>query len=76
MRPAHKSISAGVWIVREQAEFNYEAALKERPNLGLRLLPFRRSQSDSQLLFYSQNWGKVYLYVNKTLRWKPSLPNH
>ena len=27
MRPAHKSISAGVWIVREQADSNYEAAL-------------------------------------------------
>ena len=27
MRPAHKSISAGVWIVREQACFTLEAAL-------------------------------------------------
>ena len=26
MRPAHKSISAGVWMVREQADSNYEAA--------------------------------------------------
>jgi len=52
MRPAHKTISAGVWMVREQAVSHFEAALySEHPNLVLRPLPFRRSPSDSQLLF-------------------------
>jgi cold-inducible RNA-binding protein len=54
MRPAHKTISAGVWIVREQACFTLRSRSLEHPNLVLRPLPFRRSQSDSQLLFHTQ----------------------
>src|SRR5712692_7842031 len=39
-------------MVREQACFKLQKPLfREHPNLVLRPLPFRRSQSDSQLLF-------------------------
>src|SRR5712692_4251304 len=39
-------------MVREQACFKLQKPLfREHPNLVLRSLPFRRSQSDSQLLF-------------------------
>src|SRR5829696_6225977 len=58
MRPAHKTISAGVLEVREQACFHISKPLcKEHPNLVLRPLPFRRSQSDSQLLFIPKRKG-------------------
>jgi cold-inducible RNA-binding protein len=52
MRPAHKSISAGVLDSSRAGLFQIPKPLfLEHPNLVLRPLPFRRSQSDSQLLF-------------------------
>jgi len=52
MRPAHKTISAGVWIVREQACYK----LRSRSFKSIRTWSFDRyrfaeAQSDSQLLF-------------------------
>ena len=62
MRPAHKTISAGVWIVREQACFPLRSrSFVEHPNLVLRPLPFRRSQSDSQLLSFPKGEGYIYM---------------
>jgi len=67
MRPAHKSISAGVWKFESRLVSHFEAALfKEHPNLVLRPLPFRRSPSDSQLLFYSQK-GERYISMSTKL---------
>ena len=54
MRPTQKKVSVGVWIVREQAHFNSEAARSEHPNPVLRLLPLLRSQSDSPASFIPQ----------------------
>src|ERR1700682_6091394 len=52
MRPAHKSISAGVLDSSRAGLFQIPKALfLEHPTLVLRPLPFRRSHSDSQLLF-------------------------
>src|SRR5260370_39963567 len=51
--PGKKRIAQDVLIVREQAccKLRSRSFLKGHPNLVLRSLPFRRSQSDSQLLF-------------------------
>ena len=66
MRPAHKSISAGVWKFEGRLVSHFEAALfREHPNLVLRPLPFRRSPSDSQLLFIPKT-GKG-LHVNRII---------
>src|ERR1041385_7751402 len=51
MRPAHKSISAGVGSSRAGLFHTSKPLFKEHPNLVLRPLPYRRSPSDSQLLF-------------------------
>ena len=67
MRPAHKLISAGVWKFESGLVSHSEAALfKEHPNLVLRPLPFRRSPSDSQLLFHSQK-GERYISMSTKL---------
>jgi RNA recognition motif-containing protein len=66
MRPAHKSISAGVWKFESRLVSHFEAALFEHPNLVLRPLPFRRSPSDSQLLFHSQQ-GERYISMSTKL---------
>ena len=67
MRPAHKSISAGVWKFESRLVSHFEAALfKEHPNLVLRSLPFRRSPSDSQLLF-SFPKGERYISMSTKL---------
>jgi RNA recognition motif-containing protein len=66
MRPAHKSISAGVWKFESWLVSHFEAALQEHPNLVLRPLPFRRSPSDSQLLFHSQT-GERYISMSTKL---------
>ena len=65
MRPAHKSISAGVWKFESRLVSYFEAALSEHPNLVLRPLPFRRSPSDSQLLFTPK--GKRYIFMSTKL---------
>jgi cold-inducible RNA-binding protein len=66
MRSAHKSISAGVWKFESRLVSHFEAALfKEHPNLVLRPLPFRRSPSDSQLLFNPQ--GERYISMSTKL---------
>ena len=66
MRPAHKLISAGVWKFESRLVSHFEAALfKEHPNLVLRSLPFRRSQSDSQLLFVPK--GERYISMSTKL---------
>src|SRR5215510_266516 len=52
MRPAHKMISAGRLDSSRVGFFHTsKPLLSEHPNLVLRPPPFRRSQSDSQLLF-------------------------
>jgi RNA recognition motif-containing protein len=66
MRSAHKSISAGVWKFESRLVSHFEAALQEHPNLVLRPLPFRRSPSDSQLLFHSQK-GERYISMSTKL---------
>ncbi len=67
MRPAQETITApAFWIVREQADFTYEAALFEHPILVLRLLPFHRSPSVSQLL-YIPDFGERYTYMSMKL---------
>jgi RNA recognition motif-containing protein len=66
MRPAHKLISAGVWKFESRLVSHFEAALfKEHPNLVLRPLPFRRSPSDSQLLFIPK--GERYISMSTKL---------
>jgi len=66
MRPAHKSISAGVWKFESRLVSHIEAALFEHPNLVLRPLPFRRSPSDSQLLFIPKK-GERYISMSTKL---------
>src|SRR5688572_6751045 len=66
MRPAHKSISAGVWKFESRLVSYFEAALSEHPNLVLRPLPFRRSPSDSQLLFNAPK-GERYFFMSTKL---------
>ena len=68
MRPAHKLLSAGVWIVREQADFNSQKPLdiQEHPNLVLRLLPFTEANPIRSFFSFPKR-GKVYLYVNETI---------
>ena len=66
MRPAHKSISAGVWKFESRLVSYFEAALSEHPNLVLRPLPFRRSPSDSQLLFIPKK-GERYFFMSTKL---------
>jgi len=54
-------------MVREQACFHTpKPLLSEHPNLVLRPLPFRRSQSDSQLLFIPKT-GERYIYMSTKL---------
>ena len=65
MRPAHKSISAGVWKSESWLVSHFEAALKEHPNPVLRSLPFRRSPSDSQLLSFPK--GERYISMSTKL---------
>jgi len=62
MRPAHKWLAPDVWIVREQACFKLQKPLfsQEHSNPVLRPLPFRRSHSDSQLLFIPKT-GERYI---------------
>src|SRR5829696_4303840 len=76
MRPAHKTISAGVLEVREQACFHISKPLfQEHPNLVLRPLPFRRSPSDSQLLFIPKKGkGISQCQQNFMLETSPSKP--
>jgi RNA recognition motif-containing protein len=62
MRPAQKKIAPDVWIVREQACFKFQKPLfLEHPNLVLRPLPFRRSQSDSLLLSFPKRERYIYM---------------
>ena len=76
MRPAHKSISAGVLEVREQVVSHFEAALFE----SIRTWFFDRYRFAEahpiRSFFFIPKRGKVYLYVNETLCWKPGFPNH
>jgi cold-inducible RNA-binding protein len=65
MRPAHKTISAGVWKFESGLVSHFEAALFEHPNLVLRPLPFRRSPSDSQLLLFPK--GERYISMSTKL---------
>lgn len=51
MRPAHKSISAGVLEVREQACFKFRSRSFRASEPGPSTATVHRSQSDSQLLF-------------------------
>src|ERR1051325_8533569 len=75
MRPAHKAISAGVLEVREWACFT----LRSR-SLSIRTWSFVRyrfAEANPIRSFFSFPEGeKVYLYVNKTLCWKPRFPNY
>ena len=66
MRPAHKSISAGVWIVREQADSNYEAALTSIRTWSFDRYRFAEANLDSQLPFHSQK-GERYNFMSTTL---------
>ncbi len=57
MRPAQQISAPVVWIVREQASFNFEALLKSIRTRSFERQPFRRSQSDSQLLLTPEGKG-------------------
>src|SRR5437762_6726711 len=74
MRPAHKTISAGRLDSSRAGLFKTsEAALyEEHPNLVLRPLPFRRSQSNSQLLLFPKG-GKVNSKCQQNSMWETSL---
>src|SRR6185295_20286370 len=76
MRPAQQSSAPDVWIVREQARTNLQKSLSPRasePGPSLATVspkPIRFAAS------FHPRKGKVYLYVNETLCWKPCFPNY
>ena len=66
MRPAHKLISAGVWKSESRLVSHFEAALQRASEPGpSTALPFRRSPSDSQLLFSPK--GERYILMSTKL---------
>ena len=65
MRPAHERIALAFWMVREQADFNFRSRSFEHPKTGPSLLPFDRSQSDSQLLL--SPLGERYIFMSMKL---------
>src|ERR1700737_4251225 len=52
-------------MVRERAHFNFRSPSLEHPKTGPSLLPFDRSQSDSQLLLSPQ--GERYIFISMKL---------
>jgi hypothetical protein len=64
MRPAHKSISAGVWKFEGRLVSHFEAALLRASEPGPSTATVRRSPSDSQLLFIPGR-GKVFFMSTK-----------
>src|SRR5690349_4758499 len=67
MRPAHKSISAGVWKFESGLVSHFEAALFESIRTwSFDCYRFRRSPSDSQLLF-SFPKGEKYISMSTKL---------
>ena len=66
MRPAQQISAPDVWIVREQASFKLLKPLNRASEPGpSSRQPFRRSQSDSQLLLTPQ--GERYIYMSTKL---------
>jgi cold-inducible RNA-binding protein len=67
MRPAQQISAPDVWIVREQASFKLlKPLIKSIRTWSFERLPFRRSQSDSQLLLLPKGKGismSTKLYV-------------
>ena len=76
MRPAHKSISAGVWMVREQACFTLRSRSLIESHRTWSFARYRFAEANPIRRFFSSPKGKVYFYVNKTLCRKPRLPNY
>src|ERR1051326_7691373 len=76
MRPAHKSISADVWKFESRLVSHFEAALLRASEPG----PSTATVSPKPIRFAASfsfpTRGRVYLYVYKTLCWKPCFPNH
>jgi cold-inducible RNA-binding protein len=66
MRPAHQVSAPDVWIVREQASFKLlKPLIKSIRTWSFERQPFRRSQSDSQLLLTPE--GERYIYMSTKL---------
>ena len=66
MRPAPQIPAPDVWIVREQACFKlWKPLFTSTRTWSFERQPFRRSQSDSQLLIQSQKGGRYIRMSNK-----------
>src|ERR1044072_2580895 len=66
MRPAHKTISAGVWIFESRLVYTPKPLFIESIRTwSFDRLPFRRSPSDSQLLFTPK--GERYISMSTKL---------
>lgn len=66
MRPAQKTISAGVWIVREQACFTFRSRSLEHPNLVLRPATVSPKSIRFAASFHSQK-GERYISMSTKL---------
>jgi hypothetical protein len=68
MRPRSKYQAPDVWIVREQASFQtFEAAHQSIRTRSFERQPFRRSQSDSQLLLTPHRGKGISVYMSTKL---------
>jgi cold-inducible RNA-binding protein len=64
MRPAHKSISAGVWMVREQACFKLRSRSSNKSIRTWSFDRYRFAEANPIRSFFSfPKRGKVYLYM-------------